>query len=683
MALYEVPGVGNVEFPDDMPVDAVEKAIQANMPKQDASSIAQDFGREAGIATRAAVNPVTTGAALGAALASPTGVGIPAGAGAGALAGLLVELGADYYNKLIAPKLGTGKQILPSEALDQLKDTLGLAKPQTSLEKFSSGAIEGATMMAPQVATGTLLAGAGGTAARVGQTLLESPIQQTAAYGLSSGLSKATEDQGPLASTLAGVAGAIAPSTPALVKAGGQVILRGGVNPQEIANNIKLFRDSGIEPTIGQATGSRTAQAAEMLLSKTPGGAGVVEAKRAMQQEGIGKRVDDMATLLGGESDIVTAGQQIKKGVKEDFIPKQRAVQNELYNRVNDYIKPDTEIPLKNTWNTLTAINEQILSAPNLSKRLNNPFLEGLESDLRKDAYGGQLPYKALRALRTKIGDQLGTVEINPDVPRAQLKKLYAALSDDLRVAVDDAGPEARVAYEKANAFTKNLHEKMDVLQTVIDRQSPEQIFQAATSGTREGYTRIRTVMNALPEDGKRALASAFVRRLGRAVPSQQNAAGDLFSTQTFIKNYSMLKPQARDALFGKMGTFFRSDLDKIAATAEKINAGSKVFENKSGTAQQAILYTTVGGVLGALLAGNVKLAAIGGAGIAGSNAGAKIMTSPRVVRWLAENMETPITAFPASINTLINEARKNNDAQAEEAAMNIKSAVMSRELGK
>lgn len=683
MALYEVPGVGNVEFPDDMPVDAVEKAIRESMPKQDDPSAAQGLAREAGIATRAAVNPVTTGAAIGAALASPTGVGIPAGAGAGALAGLLVELGADYYNKLIAPKLGTGKQILPSEALDELKDTVGLPKPETRIEKLSSGAIEGATMMAPQVATGTILAGAGGTAARVGQTLLESPALQTASYGLSSGLARATEDFGPIGSTMAGVAGAIAPSAPSIAKAGSQALLRGGVNPQEIASNIKLFRDAGIEPTIAQATGTRPAQAAEMLLSKTPGGAGVMEAKRALQQEGIGKRVDDMATLLGGESDIVTAGQQIKKGIKEDFVPKQRAIQTELYNKINDYVQPDTEIKLNNTWKTLTSINEQILSAPNLSKRLNNPFLEGLESDLRKDAYDGQLPYKALRALRTKIGDQLGTVEINPDVPRAQLKKLYAALSDDLRVAVDDAGPEARVAYEKANKFTKDLHDKMDVLQTVIDRQSPEQIFQAAISGTRDGYTRIRTVMNALPEDGKRALASAFIRRLGRSVPSQQNAAGDLFSTQTFIKNYSVLKPQTRDALFGKMGTFFRNDLDKIAATAERINTGSKVFENKSGTAQQAILYTTVGGVLGSLLAGNVKLAAIGGAGIGGANIGAKIMTSPRVVRWLASNLETPITAFPASINTLINEARKDDDIQAEEAALGIKSAVMSRELGR
>ena len=139
MALYEVPGMGNVEFPDNMPIEDVEKAIQASVGDQQAPTIAEGVAREAGVAARGAINPISTGAAIGGALAAPTGVGIPVGIGAGALAGLLVELGADYYNKLIAPKLGTGKQMLPSEALDQLKDQLGLPRPETPIEKLTSG----------------------------------------------------------------------------------------------------------------------------------------------------------------------------------------------------------------------------------------------------------------------------------------------------------------------------------------------------------------------------------------------------------------------------------------------------------------------------------------------------------------------------------------------------------------
>lgn len=683
MAIYEVPGVGNVEFPDDMPIDAVEKAIQANTKSSD-SSIPSDVAREAGIATRAAINPITTGAAVGAAAGSVIpGVGTAAGAGAGGLAGLLIELGANFYNNQIAPRLGTGRQILPSEALDELKDSLNLPKPQTGIEKLTSGAIEGASAMLPQTQVANMLSKAGPVAQRVGAVLSEKPAEQLASYGLSSGLSKATEDQGQAASTAAGLAGAILPSAAGLTRSGGQAILRSGVNPDEIANNIRLFNSAGVEPTVGQATGSRAAQAAETLFSKTPGGAGVMAEKRAQQQLGIGKRLDDMATMLGGESDIVTAGQAIKRGIREEFIPAQRNIQSGLYKKLDEYIPGNTEVYFDNTKKALDDINQAIVSAPNLSRRLNNPFFEGLESDLIKDGYNGQLPYKAMQMLRTKIGDQLGSVEINPSVPRAQLKKLYAALSDDLRVAVNDAGPDAKAAFEKANAFTKNLHDKMDVLQTVIDRQSPEQIFQAAVSGTRDGYTRIRTVMNSLPQDSKRALAAAFIRRMGKSVPSQQNAAGDLFSTQTFIKNYSVLKPQARDALFGRVGSGFRNDLDNIASAAERINAGDKVFENKSGTLQQLALYTTIGGVVGSALSGNFKLAGAGLAGITASNLGAKAMSNPRIVRWLARNYETPVSSLPAALNELIKTSEKDKDAESAELARQIKAAAMKRELEK
>lgn len=683
MALYEVPGMGNVEFPDNMPIEDVEKAIQASVKDQQGSSIADGVAREAGVAARGAINPISTGAAIGGALAAPTGVGIPVGMGAGALAGLLVELGADYYNKLIAPKLGTGKQMLPSEALDQLKDQLGLPKPETPIEKLTSGAYEAVSAMGPQARIGAMLKQGGGTAARVGEVLLDKPMQQAAAYGLSGGFSKATEDQGAVASTAAALAGAVVPSAPALIKAGTAGVLRGGVTADEIANNIRLFRDAGTEPTIGQATGSRPAQAAEMLLSKTPGGSGVMVDKAARQQEQIGQRIEQMASRMGGESDIVTAGKAIKRGVKEDFIPKQRAIQRDLYSQVDNYIDPNGEVPIKNTFDTVTRINEQILAAPSVSKRLSNPFLEGLESDLRKDAYEGNLPYKALRAIRTKIGDQLGEIEINPNISRAQLKQLYGALSDDLRLYVDQSGPQAKAAYNKADTFTKNLHERMDVLQSVIDRQSPEQIFQAAISGTREGYTRINSVMNSLPPDGKRALSAAFIRRLGRSVPSQQNADGDLFSTQTFIKNYSVLRPQARDALFGKFPGDFRRDLDSIAAASDRINQSAKVFENKSGTTQQAILFTTVGTVLGGMMSGNTQLAAGTLAGVGAANLGARLMTNPRAVKWLAQNYETPITALPAALNELTRIGKESKDEDVQDIARQLKASAVQRELRK
>ncbi|MEH6420974.1 hypothetical protein [Pseudomonas sp. CGJS7] len=117
------------------------------------------------------------------------------------------------------------------------------------------------------------------------------------------------------------------------------------------------------------------------------------------------------------------------------------------------------------------------------------------------------------------------------DVPRSQWKALYGALSEDVRAAADAAGPAAKQAFSRANAYYRARVDRIEAIEHVIEKAGgPEKVYRAAVSGTEDGGTTLRAVMQSLPEDGRKVLASAVLRKMGRAVNSQQNDVGDAFS---------------------------------------------------------------------------------------------------------------------------------------------------------
>jgi hypothetical protein len=254
---------------------------------------------------------------------------------------------------------------------------------------------------------------------------------------------------------------------------------------------------------------------------------------------------------------------------------------------------------------------------------------------------GGTLPYEAIKKLRTLVGNEITDGSLVSDVPRSKWKALYAALSEDLGEAAKAAGPKAEEAWAKANDFTSQHMTRLDELSTIVKRDSPEKIFNAAISGTAEGDTIIKRVMTALPAEEGREVAAAVLQRMGRATPGQQNAMGDAFSAETFLTNLARLSPAARETLFGKDA----KGIENLGKMAELRREGGRVFANPSGTAgagaQMLVGSSLAGGIVAAGL-GNFAPLAAAGSGLALSNTAAKVMTSPRIVRLAAT--KAPIT---------------------------------------
>ncbi|MBN3848519.1 hypothetical protein G3N58_17040 [Paraburkholderia sp. Ac-20342] len=453
-------------------------------------------------------------------------------------------------------------------------------------------------------------------------------------------------------------------------------LLRGGDgNAPAIAKTIDNFAAAGTTPSVGQATGSRIAQATESLLGKYPGGAGVMANKAETQASEIGDKVQRIADRLSINATPFVAGRTIEKGLSGPggFVDRFKQGQKALYDRLDDFIKPQTPVDVTNTSKALASMNEDIQGAEALSRFFKNGKIQDIESALKSDTAGtrpgvmvvpenpfagatgapkggytvpipggsstNQLPYEAMKKLRTLVGNEI-TDGLAADVPRSKFKALYAALSKDLDAAAVASGPDATKAMQRANAFARAGHARIDdILDSVAKKGAePEKLFASAVSPSdmQAGASKISAVMKSLSPSERDVVKSAFVRRMGLANAGAQNAEGDAFSSSTFLTNWNRMSPQAKNVMFSSKDGNLRASLDAIAKTADRIKQGGKVLSNPSGTAPVVAATGLVSSVGAAIGTGNPQLAAGLLTSAAGANLTARLMTNPRFVSWLA-----------------------------------------------
>jgi hypothetical protein len=218
--IIDIPKVGQVEFPDSMSeadVNAAAKRLydEANAPQKGGAQ------RVAEIATRGALPPATM-AATGAALGSVAG---PPGAAIGALTGGLAIPVSDFLVNLY--NLAAREDVkLPSAAISDLLDRLGLAKPESRGERMleaGAGAVAGAGAQVPALTR--LATTATQPAVReVARQAAAAPTAQiaTAAPAAATAQMVSEATGSPLAGLVAGTAVGAAPGVrPGRVEAGG------------------------------------------------------------------------------------------------------------------------------------------------------------------------------------------------------------------------------------------------------------------------------------------------------------------------------------------------------------------------------------------------------------------------------------------------------------------------------
>lgn len=636
---------------------------------------------------------------------------------------------------VVAPLVAGVNRLLPERyqqtgltgMVDSLADKVGAPRPANAAERVSSDVTSAITGGATGIGVGNMLAnlgargvqsGGGNMLTSIGNTLQANPALQLVSAGTGAAAAGTTRESGggTGAQLLAGLAGGLAPGA-----AGGAAALAGrtllpnrlaqlvpepvgavptalagavrrsvrGEDTQSMRDAIAAFDAAGTTPSVGQASGSRTASALETFAGNFPGGAGRIERLGSQQQEQVRGQIDDLSNSIAPNGASLTpqqVGATVQEGINgpSGFVNTFRGTASKLYNAVDKYLPGNTKVAAQNTDNFLTDLTTPTPGATNTSQVLANPFMERLAEGVAADlkANNGTIPYSALKSIRSQVGEKIADAGLNPDINVKQLRALYANLTEDMTAAVQATGnPRAVQLMDRANNYYKLGATRIDQIEKAIGKvsqASPEQAYMSLFNGVKNGATPLKRVMGALPPEARSEVTASFLQRMGRAAKGQQDVSGDAFSMRTFLTNWADLSPEAKKELFqtARYGKSFRDNIDKIARVTDAITKGNKVFYNSSGTTRQTALggvITAVPSAAGLAFTGHVAQAAAVLASTASTvgaaNLSARMMTNPRVVSWLASNTRRDAGDLVAQIQLLRQAGEKAGDDDAVEVA--------------
>lgn len=448
---------------------------------------------------------------------------------------------------------------------------------------------------------------------------------------------------GSVAAEMTGqMAGALAPT----VAAGA---LRGlmGVNPAQVAT----MQRAGVDPTVGQ-TGNTAARVLEGTLKATPGSTGLMGDIAERQAGQLQTRADDIVRRMASDVSEESAGRAIESGFK-GFVNRSQTKAGELWSALDDVIAGPTPVAMGSTRRVLN----ELTGKGALSKVFANPTI-GRAAKAVQEA-GDTVPYEELRELRSFIGGRLGSSDLISDIPRADLKRLYGALSQDIRAAAEDAG--ALQQFERANNYTRGLHTRVeDTLEPILRRATPEKIFRAVRGSD---ASTLRGIKRSLKPQEWQKVVGMVVDDLGTAVPSRQGATGEVFSPETFLTKWNKLKPEVRRQLFTGPGfATYEQDIKALADAAELMRRNAETLSNASGTARLGLHGAALIGAPGIVYGSPTASAAVfGGMGLA--NVTARMMSNPKVVNWLARSTRVKPDRLPSMISRLSQTVANEPDA--------------------
>ena len=463
-----------------------------------------------------------------------------------------------------------------------------------------------------------------------------------------------------LDTAITGAAGIMGPAggaaAGAAIRGGVRATLRGGeAGRKETAQAIEDLARFGTDPSLAQASRNQFLDTVESFISRMPGGAGRIRDVSKKMQETVSAKIEQKTATLANTMTLEPeiAGRTAMKGIAGPggFVERFKIRADLLFDDFATNVPPKTRAPVTNTRAALDELVNQVPEIPALNQILTNPNVVQIAKALPDEP----IPFEVLKKVRSSLGRKLANPSLVDDIPRAEMKQLYAAISRDMEAVARASGPKAERAFERANGFySAGLSRIEDTLEPLIKNRVPEAVFGVLERAGKQGPTLLRTVRRSVTPDQWKIIVGTTIRRLGKASPSQQLSEGGEFSFQTFLTNWNKLDKGAKAELFNVPGLRqVRMDFEALARASERIRESSQAFNNPSGTAgaltgQVMILSGAV-----AALSGDLSIPLFLTMAAGGGNLTARLITNPAFVRWLARGTKIEAKGFAAHVGRL------------------------------
>ena len=427
-------------------------------------------------------------------------------------------------------------------------------------------------------------------------------------------------------------------------------------------------------PTAGQVSGSPLINFVEAGLAMLPASTRIMKENAEQTIAQLDTATRELAEQYGGTRTTSEASYKLMDSATASRARYDDKV-DAMYTAVNDLI-PDSVV--SDARATTEFVEKYIVAAKTATgePQLNPALIQAQQ--VLKDAADGVLSYNRLKEFRTSLGKTIRSAESKGALtgPEAKVKELYGYVTRDLDEIVTRASsgqadlfgknvnvPKQGTAidlYNQANAFVReNMRPGGDMkfIDDVLKRGESEATgaLRYAMSGAKDGAERIEKLRRQFTPEEFDVLAGYNLGKMGTPRASVAGAvevgegaakegadyvAAQGFSPNTFLTNWGNMSKEAKDAMFagGKYDELLPA-LDDLVFTVDRIGKSAAQMANPSGTAKNIAAIGFLGGIPGASLIGMDSFT-FGFGGLAGQYGGAKLMTSPSYVKWLAEGVQ-------------------------------------------
>lgn len=432
----------------------------------------------------------------------------------------------------------------------------------------------------------------------------------------------------------------------------------------------------GIPLPAGVATQSPAVIRMEAGLAQTPGGAQVIAPKYELMQEQMGTTATNIAEDLSKASKTPTPQVFTEKGGLGQFFKKGSEAAGKRFaerrQQIDDVVAatvgPQNRFAANNTAQLVNDLRAQIAKDPNTMGPLLQPVIDRAMRvvDDANAGFGG-VSFDALRKMRTAVGQELDRPDVSGLTQSPYLSRLYAALRADVGAAAKESGPLADRSLKLHDRYVRfNREVNLPALQKIVDQDLDVAAANYALSGTKDGIGRLQLLRrNFTPDEWDTVTASVW-QQLGNAKAGVKEGT-DIgvdsyqFSANTFLTNWNNLSDSAKNVLFA--GERYRNIIpainDLVKVTTGAREAGKSVnTSNTAGAQMVASALLGTGGLVGGGLSGDMTQALVGGASALGglvltSNTAAKLLESPRFIRWVSDTSRAVVNN-PNSLTTQI-----------------------------